>query len=351
MQDQILDMLVKEDEITWYTIIMDLIRTEQMDPWDIDISILANKYIETIKKLKEANLSISGKVLLASAILLKIKSTKLVDEDLMNLDRMMHFDEENDDFEEDMGGDGNDSLIPIKVPKHFLLPRVPQPRKRKVSIYDLIDALQKALNVTKRRAVREILENIHVHTPGRKFDINEMLDKVFEKVTVFYSSKNEEKNTLKFSKLIGSESKEDVVHTLIPLLHLSNMRKVDLEQEGLFTDIDIIMVDQKKIGESRPGKYEKEQKQIKLQKRRLKKKGEEEMKKDEKNADEKEESDVEEEKEVAPFISNVQPSAELGGDPDVMTDESGEPMLVSEVYDTPDVKDKEEESEKADYIQ
>ena len=76
MQDRILEMLMHDDEITWQTIIYDLVKSEEMNPWDIDISKLSAKYLDTIKKMKQTNLFISGKVVLASAILLKIKSDK-----------------------------------------------------------------------------------------------------------------------------------------------------------------------------------------------------------------------------------------------------------------------------------
>ena len=49
MQDRIFEMLLKEDEITWQTILYDLVKTEEMDPWDIDISLLSQKYLETVK--------------------------------------------------------------------------------------------------------------------------------------------------------------------------------------------------------------------------------------------------------------------------------------------------------------
>ena len=59
MQDQILDLLMKEDEITWQTIIYDLIKTKQINPWDVDISKLASEYIEIVRKLQETNLFVS----------------------------------------------------------------------------------------------------------------------------------------------------------------------------------------------------------------------------------------------------------------------------------------------------
>ncbi|MBS3117529.1 hypothetical protein J4430_01460 [Candidatus Woesearchaeota archaeon] len=68
MHDRIYDLLIKQDEITWQNIILELIRTEQMNPWDVDISLLAKKYLETVRKLQEANFFVSGKVLLAPTL-------------------------------------------------------------------------------------------------------------------------------------------------------------------------------------------------------------------------------------------------------------------------------------------
>ena len=97
--DELLDMLLKEEEITWQTIIHDLIKTEKMDPWNIDISILTQKYINILKKLQEINFSISGKVILASSILLKIKSDKLLMESITNFDNLMYENEELEELE------------------------------------------------------------------------------------------------------------------------------------------------------------------------------------------------------------------------------------------------------------
>ncbi len=73
--EKILKIILDQNEITWQTIIYDLINSEQMDPWDIDISLLTAKYIGMIKTLENHDFRVSGKVLLAAALLLKIKST------------------------------------------------------------------------------------------------------------------------------------------------------------------------------------------------------------------------------------------------------------------------------------
>ena len=49
---------------------------------------------------------------------------------------------------------------------------------------------------------------------------------------------NQEK-TLTFTQLIPSDAKKDKVLTFIPLLHLTNQRKIDLIQEKHFSEIEI----------------------------------------------------------------------------------------------------------------
>ena len=51
--DKILEMLTQKDEITWQTIIQDLVKSDEMDPWDVNISQLTKKYISTIKHLEK----------------------------------------------------------------------------------------------------------------------------------------------------------------------------------------------------------------------------------------------------------------------------------------------------------
>ncbi|MCM2325463.1 MAG: segregation/condensation protein A, partial [Candidatus Woesearchaeota archaeon] len=87
--DQIFSILFENDEITWQQMIYDLVSAEKMDPWNIDVSLLAAKFIERLKKLKEMDLKISGKVLLAAAILLRVKSTRFMEEDINALDALI----------------------------------------------------------------------------------------------------------------------------------------------------------------------------------------------------------------------------------------------------------------------
>ena len=147
MQDKVLDILMQDNEITWQNIIYELIKTEEMNPWDVDVTLLTQKYLETVKKLQETNFFLSGKVLLASAMLVRIKSTKLLEEDISNFDNILfHQDETFDELD-----DFVEFKERLKVDVPGLGIKTPQSRKRRVSVKDLIGALERALEVNKRR--------------------------------------------------------------------------------------------------------------------------------------------------------------------------------------------------------
>ncbi|MBI2657422.1 segregation/condensation protein A [Candidatus Woesearchaeota archaeon] len=224
----------KADEITWQGIIYELVRSEQMDPWDIDVSILAQKYIDMLRGLKEHDFRVSGKVLLAAAILLKIKSNKLVGEDLSELDRLLIGVEEE---MEELGFDETGSMPKIgDIPA--LIPRTPQPRKRKVSIFDLVEALERALEVKKRRLLHSI-PPLNLEAPKKKKDITQVIRDVYGRIKAFFITALKDKLT--FSKLLPSESREEKVYTFIPLLHLAQQNKIELLQETHFGEIEVML--------------------------------------------------------------------------------------------------------------
>tara|TARA_Y100000310_G_C20573488_1_gene759262 strand:- start:236 stop:1027 length:792 start_codon:yes stop_codon:yes gene_type:complete len=243
-QKQIFELLFDNDEVTWKSIIFELIRTEEIDPWNVDISLLAKKYIATLKKLKEMNSMVSGKVLLAAAILLRIKSNRLVGRDLDELDRLISSGEEagEEGFLEDYEPGQEDYLSQRKRDIPYLIPRTPQPRKRKVSIYDLMNALQKALEVKKRRVINSIPIG-SLKAPEKGTDISQVIQQLYFKIKNLFSGGNKQ---LVFSNLIPSDKKEDKVLTFIPLLHLTNQRKIDLFQSQHFEDIQVSLLSTKK---------------------------------------------------------------------------------------------------------
>ena len=236
MQDKLYNLIVESDDISWKSILLDLVKSE-MDPWNIDIGVLTQRYIEKIKQLKETNLKVSGKVLLAAAILLKIKSKRLVGEDLNEFDRLLASSEVSeeqfyDELEQELA---QGEAAGMHDQSLELIPRLPQPRKRKVSVYDLVKALEQALEVKKRRMMNS-LHDVDVVIPEKKMDIGAEMQSLYGKLVGFFA-KGMKKIT--FSKLVPTKNREDKVYTFIPLLHLTNEGKVELYQKEHFGEIEI----------------------------------------------------------------------------------------------------------------
>lgn len=244
MQQKIFQILFEEDEITWQSIIYKLIKEENMDPWDIDVSLLSKKYLQMLRKLKEMDFRISGKVVLAAAFLLKIKSNRLVGEDLSHLDSLIasaetYDDEFGADFYDQLEREYDEIHSGVQIVRPKLMPRTPQPRTRKVSVYDLVEALNGALEVKRRRVLRT-MPSKKIEIPEKSKDITEVIKEVYDRIVALVSKGTQK---LFFNQLIPSESKEDKVLTFIPLLHLTNERKIYLNQKTHFGPIQVVLRD------------------------------------------------------------------------------------------------------------
>ncbi len=240
MQEQIFDLLLNQEELSWKTLLLDLVNTEQMDPWDINITLLTKRYIEVIKTMQENNLRISGKILLAAAFLLKMKSVHFIENDFSKFDTLIHETEEALDEEllETIDEHGTKRVRE----KFSLIPRNPQPRNRKVSITDLVEALQHAL-ATKKKVLARI-RPIKFVMPARKMDIMDAIREVYHKV-MYYSAKDPSQK-VSFTQLLPPQpARHDKVFTFVPLLQLENHEKIALEQEKPFAEIYISPINSK----------------------------------------------------------------------------------------------------------
>ena len=240
-QKRILDIIVGQDDISWKAIIFGLIATEQMDPWDINISLIAQKFLEELKKFQQMDFRIGGKVVLASAVLLKLKAERLRDEELTALDNLIKTAEEPVNL-------GLEELQSFEEPglageRPKLVPRTPQPRKRKVSVYDLVEALEMALEMDARRPPHvppKFLDTID--PPEHHIDISFIIREVYDRIYGHYEVKRSQ-DKLMFHHITRSEDPRDKVMTFIPLLHLETARKVDMEQTEHFGPVAIRLLD------------------------------------------------------------------------------------------------------------
>ena len=244
-QEQIHGMLFVE-KLSWQQLINDLIKSEQLDPWDIDISLLSNKFLEKVKLLEEANFFVSSQVLLAASLLLRLKSDILLDRYIPELDAVLYgkkpeekkYAQERIELDEEVPG---------------LVLRTPLPRFRKVTLEELMGALGHAIKTENRRIRKIILTKqqemeTSLSLPKHRINIKDSIRDVHSKLKRAFAHQDEE---IAFSDLAG-KSNHERISTFIPLLHLDNQHKVWIEQHKHLDEIWILLKElyEKKNSES-----------------------------------------------------------------------------------------------------
>ncbi|MBU3923719.1 MAG: segregation/condensation protein A [Nanoarchaeota archaeon] len=233
-QNQFFDLITGE-ELSWQTIIYDLIKTEQLDPWDIDLGTLADKYIETIQQLEDSDFFISSKVLLACSLLLRLKSEILINSYIQDLNDALYGRRDEKRYElERIEIDEND--LPI------LTPRTPMARHKKVTLKELMAALNHAINTENRRIKKEIKGRqaqksaLAVMPSGTFVPLKVRIKSIFGIVNNHLKQGN---NHMKFSHL--APDKEEKLASFVPILHLSNEGKIFLRQPIHFEEIHMTL--------------------------------------------------------------------------------------------------------------
>ena len=58
----------------WKQILVDVVKKEDIDPWDVNISVLTDKFMSKLNEMKKFDFRIPANAILASSILLRLKS-------------------------------------------------------------------------------------------------------------------------------------------------------------------------------------------------------------------------------------------------------------------------------------
>ncbi|MGM0770657.1 MAG: segregation/condensation protein A [Halobacteriota archaeon] len=208
-------------------IFVNLAKNGDINPWDIDIVQATDKFLAYIEDMKMMDLRISGRTLLYAAILLRMKSTGIVQEE----------EEEEEDFlDEDMD---------FYEVEEYPVPKLPIRRTatRPVTLQELINELKKAEKVESRRKDRRIRRRIEVMDRAttddvlgiaHEEDIRGRVDKLYQYLEELFRDREE----IMFSDLIeNSNSRSEKVMTYISLLFLASEKRVWLSQEELFGEL------------------------------------------------------------------------------------------------------------------
>ncbi len=216
-----LSMLVTE--ATWKDILIELVKNNELDPWNIDIVEIVNKYIEAVKSFKVMDLRIPANIILAAAVLLRLKS------DMLSL---FAPEEEMQELEE--------GFVRPSVVVDELTVRLKPPMKRKIALVELIHALEEAMKIKEGKATQKLLNNVIMPIKFDDIDIEKEIEILHGEI----EKRVDKKNMTTFSYLSKEINFKDNVITglFIPLLFLTNKGKIQLMQEEFFGEIIIQLV-------------------------------------------------------------------------------------------------------------
>jgi segregation and condensation protein A len=211
--------------------LIDLVISEERDPWDIDIAEIANNFLARVREMAALNLRLSGKTLLAASILLRMKSETLMEEEE---------DEVWDGFIEDDIFQVADAMDGGETKRELPTLTVPPRRRdeRKTTLFELIEALQRALSeeMIRKNFPRETRRRkmvIKVEEEG----IKERIAKVYERIKEL-ARLNE---VVRFSELIQGKSRSGIVEVMLPVLYLASNGRIVIWQKELFGEIFITL--------------------------------------------------------------------------------------------------------------
>ena len=212
----------------WKTILLDLVQSERMDAWNIDLTELAEKYYVRIQTLTETSLRIPANAMLCSAILLRFKSKKLKISSIEEAEELM--------LQEQLESNKITKLYSEYDP--FLKnPRMN--REGKISLNDLVGAIEEMMEKSKEKSLKKRLEMQDFKLPHITINIEEKIGSVFEEV----KSKADSQGLCLFSQLIEGKNPIEAIDVFLPVLFLCNRDKINAWQEEWFGQIFIQILD------------------------------------------------------------------------------------------------------------
>ena len=205
-------------------ILVNMAKNGEIDPWNVDIVEVTDKFLRQLEALEKMDLRISGRTLLYASILLRMKSNALVDvEEPQEII--------DDDYEQFEISDYPVPALPLR-----------RTSRRPVTLEELLSELKKAELIEKRRlerfksvkderraTLKEVLSIAHDEDiESRVGKMRNLLDGLFEN-----------QQNIRFSDLVLTLDRSGKVMAYLAILFLATKKEIWLDQEELFGELFI----------------------------------------------------------------------------------------------------------------
>jgi segregation and condensation protein A len=219
-------------------LLIDLARKGEIDPWDLDVVHLTDRFLESLGDIQD--LGRSGQAIFYASVLVRMKAEALAEQATIPWDAP----QEVEPAEE------LDTSSWVQLPLHLersirRRPSVPAYVQRPLTLMDLISQLKEMetlerqvvrAQATQRRQLVTVRTLEEVEELAHHEDLEELIAWMHERLL----ERQIQQEPLKFPQLLGP--KEDRVGGFLALLFLSSRGLVELNQEIFYEDIDVELI-------------------------------------------------------------------------------------------------------------
>jgi segregation and condensation protein A len=219
----------------------------EIDPKNIDIIDVTDRFLRAIAAAPKENLRQSGKILFHASVLLRMKAEALLSYEAESAgDDFLDFDADGSPIIYDSNREPVARQITIQDLERALVRRshVNQIRTRRVTLEQLIEALREAERMeTAVKVVRRVEPKIDMEGYHEMRDVDDIfalahdedIDKVIERVEQILIQALDPNDLMTLVKLIQClGDRGDWVDAFLAVLFLSNAGKITLEQEEFY---------------------------------------------------------------------------------------------------------------------
>ncbi|OGI17213.1 MAG: hypothetical protein A2287_09940 [Candidatus Melainabacteria bacterium RIFOXYA12_FULL_32_12] len=227
-------------------ILVEMAKTGKIEPWNIDIVDVTDKFLHELVEMKSHNLKLTGRTLFFAAVLLRLKSDILTEPIITEIEDPNPFEETYEDTL-----DYDDINVNNVISLEDALARrtsVRLNRKRVVTLKDLIKQLEFYEKIDKIRSLKNAQERAKTRRARSYADFTpedilemaheEYIEDGIEKLHVVLLKLFETTEKIELSEL--SEAGMDKISTYITLLFLAARSRIDLVQDEFYSDLYIV---------------------------------------------------------------------------------------------------------------
>ena len=247
LEQNIEKVLIDEKVVDGIEILVEMAKSGKIDPWNIDIADVTNKYLQKLVELKTNDLKLTGRTLFFAALLLRLKSDVLeginiFEEELEESESLAEFEDSEDD-RDTLNYSNVISLDEVLERRTS----VKLHKSRVVTLEDLIKQLEFYEKIDRRFALKnkqqKSTRKARSYENFTSEDIinmahDEYIEKSMVKLQEILESLFITDDRIELSEL--TRTGMDKISTYIALLFLAAQSRIDLVQDEFYSDLYVV---------------------------------------------------------------------------------------------------------------